>query len=175
MSTRIYPLYQRGNPQLRVFLPNFWMKVVKAPNNQRNPPNVVNFHVSPEMTKLDVKNYLEKIYKLPVVNVRTFIAGGHTHESLPSWRTDQTEGYFRQKGTASLYKDDDVKMVRVTFPTDFKFEHPEVTKNPKEKPEEESMEKRAKSEIAESKRIHKESVGVHAKLNRKGAPSFFGL
>ena len=29
MSTRWYPIYQRGNPQLRVFLPNFWMKLVK--------------------------------------------------------------------------------------------------------------------------------------------------
>ena len=29
MSSRWYPIYQRGNPQLRVFLPNFWMKMVK--------------------------------------------------------------------------------------------------------------------------------------------------
>ena len=29
MSSRWYPIYQRGNPQLRVFLPNFWMKLVK--------------------------------------------------------------------------------------------------------------------------------------------------
>jgi large subunit ribosomal protein L23 len=39
MSTRWYPIYQRGNPQLRIFLPNFWMKLVKldkisAPSNK---------------------------------------------------------------------------------------------------------------------------------------------
>jgi hypothetical protein len=39
MSTRWYPIYQRGNPQLRIFLPNFWMKLVQlekisAPSNK---------------------------------------------------------------------------------------------------------------------------------------------
>ena len=34
MSTRWYPIYQKGNPQLRVFLPNFWMKMVKPNFNQ---------------------------------------------------------------------------------------------------------------------------------------------
>ena len=60
-----YPLYRRGNPQLRIYLPNFWMKLLN-PEKQfvRAPPNRVTFEVSPEMTKLDVKNYLEKIYKV---------------------------------------------------------------------------------------------------------------
>lgn len=44
MSTRWYPLYQRGNPQLRVFLPNFWMKLVKSEHKQ--PENIVTFEVS---------------------------------------------------------------------------------------------------------------------------------
>ena len=60
-----YPLYRRGNPQLRIFLPNFWMKLL---NNEKNyiksPPNCVTFEVSPAMTSLDVRNYLEKIYKV---------------------------------------------------------------------------------------------------------------
>ena len=34
MSSRWYPIYQKGNPQLRVFLPNFWMKMVKPDYNQ---------------------------------------------------------------------------------------------------------------------------------------------
>ena len=59
MSSRFYPLYSRGNPQLRIFLPNFWMKMVKKPNF-KEPPNNITFQVSPEMTQLDVKNYLEK-------------------------------------------------------------------------------------------------------------------
>lgn len=50
MSTRWYPLYRRGNPQLRVFLPNFWMKIVKPEHKQ--PENIVTFHVSLEMVSL---------------------------------------------------------------------------------------------------------------------------
>ena len=64
-----YPVFRRGNPQLRIFLPNFFMKLVKSENPQ--PKNVVTFIVSTSMTKYDVRNYLEKIYKVPVVNVAT--------------------------------------------------------------------------------------------------------
>jgi large subunit ribosomal protein L23 len=73
-----YPLYQKGNPQLRVFLPNFFMKLVKDKHNVNRPLNMVTFHVSMEMSEYDVKNYLEKIYKVPVVDVRTEVCLG-TH------------------------------------------------------------------------------------------------
>jgi len=98
MSTRWYPIYQRGNPQLRVFLPNFWMKLIRPTEEQ--PPNVVTFSVSMEMTKYDVRSYLEKIYKLPVVDVRTRIALGET-------KKDQAYGYITKK--------DDVKLAYVTL------------------------------------------------------------
>lgn len=52
-----------------MFLPNFFMKLVKPRDPQ--PPNVVQFQVSVEMTKYDIKNYLEKIYNVPVENVVT--------------------------------------------------------------------------------------------------------
>ena len=55
MSTRWYPIYQRGNPQRRVFLPNFWMKLVKEKNDIKTPPNRIQFIVSSEMTKMDAK------------------------------------------------------------------------------------------------------------------------
>ncbi|CAL4114070.1 unnamed protein product, partial [Meganyctiphanes norvegica] len=74
MTNHWYPVYQRGNPQLRIFLPNFWMKLIKPRDNQ--PANVVNFKVSMQMSKLDVKNYLEKMYKVPVSNVQTHIQMG---------------------------------------------------------------------------------------------------
>lgn len=54
MSTRWYPLWQRGNPQLRVFLPNFWMKIVKPEHKQ--PGNIVTFNVSMEMVKIPCLN-----------------------------------------------------------------------------------------------------------------------
>ena len=69
-----YPIYQRGNPQLRVFLPNFWMKLVRPIEKQ--PPNIVQFIVSMEMSRYDIKNYLEKIYRIPVVDVRTHVMQG---------------------------------------------------------------------------------------------------
>jgi large subunit ribosomal protein L23 len=50
MSTRFYPLYQKGNPQLRVFLPNFWAKIIKPELDQ--PSNIVSFAVSMEMVKI---------------------------------------------------------------------------------------------------------------------------
>lgn len=53
------------------------MKLVKPQHNQ--PKNVVEFHVSMEMTKIDVKNYLEKIYNVYPVYVNTRIALGKTH------------------------------------------------------------------------------------------------
>jgi large subunit ribosomal protein L23 len=82
-----YPLYQRGNPQLRVFLPNFFMKMIKPPNEQ--PPNTVTFVVSTEMTRHDIKNYLEKIYKIPVINVRTQVTPGETTR-------DPVKGYVKK-------------------------------------------------------------------------------
>uniref|UniRef100_V5I5T5 Large ribosomal subunit protein uL23m n=1 Tax=Ixodes ricinus TaxID=34613 RepID=V5I5T5_IXORI len=66
MSSRLYPQYVKGNPQLRIFLPNFWMKLVK--HGKPQPPNTVKFVVPLQMTKYDVKNYLEKIYKVPVAS-----------------------------------------------------------------------------------------------------------
>ncbi|XP_050349747.1 probable 39S ribosomal protein L23, mitochondrial [Nymphalis io] len=109
MSTRWYPIYQKGNPQLRVFLPNFWMKLVRSEGKQQ--PNKVTFHCSMEMTKHDVKNYIEKIYNVPVVNVNTRIAMG-------KFRKDIGKGY--------VVKDDDVKFAYVTLPKTMKFDFPNI-------------------------------------------------
>lgn len=91
-------MYQRGNPQLRVFLPNFWLKLVRPSHKQ--PANVVQFICSMEMTKHDVKNYLEKIYDIKTVDIRTRIALGKT-------RRDPGRGY--------VVKDDDVKYAYVVL------------------------------------------------------------
>ncbi|TMW45940.1 hypothetical protein DOY81_008975 [Sarcophaga bullata] len=109
MSSRWYPIYQRGNPQLRVFLPNFWMKLIKPFEEQ--PKNVVTFSVSMQMTKYDVKNYLEKIYKIPVVDVRTRIELGST-------KRDTTYGY--------VTKNDDMKIAYVTMPKTEEFTFPDL-------------------------------------------------
>lgn len=81
-----------------MFLPNFWLKLVKPTHEQ--PPNVVQFACSMEMTSHDIKNYLEKIYKIDVVQVNTRIALGKT-------RADP--------GKAYIVKDDDIKYAYVTL------------------------------------------------------------
>ena len=91
-------MYQRGNPQLRVFLPNFWMKLI-APIDEQ-PPNIVQFHCSMEMSKYDIKNYLEKIYNVNVIEVRTRIAMGR---------------FKRDRLQRSVIKEDDKKLAYVVL------------------------------------------------------------
>ncbi|XP_071450944.1 large ribosomal subunit protein uL23m [Hetaerina americana] len=151
MSTRWYPIYQRGNPQLRVFLPNFWMKLVKPKFNQ--PPNIVKFMVSMEMTRLDVKNYLEKIYKIPVMDVRTQIELGPT-------RREPLKGY--------VIKDEDVKVAYVVMPREVKFEFPKLFP----KSDEEQMDE-DKKKMEELKVGYKKFIGRSAQ--RKDLPGWFSF
>ncbi|XP_050726317.1 39S ribosomal protein L23, mitochondrial-like [Eriocheir sinensis] len=151
MSTRWYPLYRHGNPQLRVFLPNFFMKIVKPKDPQ--PPNVVQFHVSPEMTKYDIKNYLEKIYKINVENIIT-------HNKMGEFSRSKFGGY--------IVKDDDYKVAYVTLPKDQKFEFPDLF--PKEK--EEEVEKQ-KKQIKILEREFKRITRLHN--HRHGVPGWFGV
>lgn len=73
------------------------MKLLKPVDKQ--PANVVQFGCSMEMTKYDVRNYLEKIYKVEnIVDVRTRIAMGKT-------RPDPGKGY--------VTKEDDMKIAYV--------------------------------------------------------------
>ena len=106
MSSRWYPIYQRGNPQLRVFLPNFWMKLINPETfigkGNTSPPNKLYFVVSSEMTRFDIKNYLEKIYQVPVANVRTVNKMGKTRQN-----------HFANY----IVKDDDYKVAFVTLPS----------------------------------------------------------
>ena len=46
MSTRLYPKYVLGNPQLRIFLPDFWMILVKN-RSEHMAKNKVTFKVHP--------------------------------------------------------------------------------------------------------------------------------
>ncbi|XP_073460803.1 large ribosomal subunit protein uL23m isoform X1 [Aquarana catesbeiana] len=75
MASRvIYPLYQLGNPQLRVFRTNFFMTLVRP--GKEMPSDTVQFRIPIEMTKFDVQNYLQSIYNVPVACVRTRIQFG---------------------------------------------------------------------------------------------------
>ncbi|KAI5643854.1 ribosomal protein l23 domain-containing protein [Phthorimaea operculella] len=150
MSTRWYPIYQRGNPQLRVFLPNFWMKLVRPPLKQL--PNVVHFQCSIEMTKFDIKNYLEKIYNVPVVDVRTKIA-------LGKFRKDVGKGY--------IVKDDDIKYAYVTLPKGETFKFPDLFDKAKEDQEEQEK------SLDEAKKSFK--TYIDRNKDRSDVPSWFSI
>ncbi|CAG9566012.1 unnamed protein product [Danaus chrysippus] len=149
MSTRWYPIYQKGNPQLRVFLPNFWMKLVRPYEKQQ--PNIVHFHCSMEMTKYDIKNYLEKIYNVPVVDVRTKIA-------LGKFKKEIVKGY--------ITKDEDVKVAYVTLPKTHKFEFPNIFEEKK------SSEDDAKA-LEETKKTFKKFLEKNK--DRTDVPSWFSI
>ena len=65
------------------------------------PKNKVHFIVSQEMTKYDIKSYLEKIYKVPVANVKTVNKMGKARKNVFS---------------NALVQDDDYKVAFVTLP-----------------------------------------------------------
>lgn len=100
MSTRWYPLYTRGNPQRRVFLTDFFMKLVRNDSKPTPPSNVVTFHCSMEMTKHDIKNYLSKIYKIPIIDVRTEVRMGE---------------FFKDPVKSYVKKKDDYRVAIVTM------------------------------------------------------------
>ncbi|KAM8929450.1 large ribosomal subunit protein uL23m [Lycaon pictus] len=70
----LYPLYQLGNPQLRVFRTNFFIQLVRPGTAQ--PEDTVQFRIPMEMTRVDLRNYLERIYNVPVAAVRTRVQHG---------------------------------------------------------------------------------------------------
>ncbi|XP_029895445.1 39S ribosomal protein L23, mitochondrial isoform X2 [Aquila chrysaetos chrysaetos] len=96
----VYPLFQLGGPQLRIFRPNFFMLAVRPGVPQ--PEDTVQFRVSMEMTKVDIKNYLEKIYNVPVAAVRTRIQYGannkRNHKNQRVKKPDYKVAYVQLEG-----------------------------------------------------------------------------
>uniref|UniRef100_A0A131Z5S9 Large ribosomal subunit protein uL23m n=1 Tax=Rhipicephalus appendiculatus TaxID=34631 RepID=A0A131Z5S9_RHIAP len=152
MSSRIYPLYVKGNPQLRVFLPNFWMKLVK--HDKPLPPNEVKFIVSIQMTKYDVKNYLEKIYNVPVADVRTAVMQGKIR---------------RAEGKGYLVKDDDYRVAFVTLPKGEAFTFPDLFSKPANVEKEKAITK----QMEEAEKLQK--LQIRKDPHREGLPNWFGI
>jgi large subunit ribosomal protein L23 len=127
MSSRLYPRYVFGNPQLRIFLPDFWMILVKPKKigDSGPQPNKVTFRVHPRsvfrsqspssdvivcsMTEHDVRNYLEKIYKLPVAHITSVLEAG-----------EMPMGHGRNY----LVKKYDYRLCHVYLPIGTAFKHP---------------------------------------------------
>ncbi|XP_073999850.1 mitochondrial ribosomal protein L23 [Rhodnius prolixus] len=151
MSSRWYPIYKKGNPQRRIFLPNFWMKLVRPLFKQ--PTNIVQFITPTEMTDYDIKNYLEKIYKVPVAEIRSEIVEGDL-------KRERTKGY--------IIKEDDYRRAFVTLMVGEKFEFPDICK-PKEEKDDEEFKKMKEQAEANFKEFSKRNV------NRPGVPGWFGI
>ena len=53
------------------------MRMVEPEHSEvKVPTNQVHFHCSPQMTDIDIKNYLQKIYKVQVADVNSYIKSG---------------------------------------------------------------------------------------------------
>uniref|UniRef100_A0A0M3I4W4 Large ribosomal subunit protein uL23m n=2 Tax=Ascaris TaxID=6251 RepID=A0A0M3I4W4_ASCLU len=118
MSSRIYRLWQPSNPQLRIFLPDFWMKIIESPNYGRGrlPKNCVKFEVDKRMSRHDVREYLEKIYGLPVRDVRIQVVQGEITWQAP----------IDIKNRKALWKEEDKKLAYVFLKKGVEFEFPNI-------------------------------------------------
>jgi len=99
------------------------------------------------MTKLDVKQYLEKIYNVPIVNVNTHIKMGDIKRNKSNY----------------IIKEDDYKVAYVTLEKDQKFEFPQLFGESKKKEEEDAL--------AELKSNYQKRT--HFNLKTNGVPSWF--
>lgn len=61
MTSRIARLWQPGNPQNRVFFPDFWLRLVETPEYGYNrlPKNAAKFEVDPRLV-VKLLNILNK-------------------------------------------------------------------------------------------------------------------
>lgn len=144
MSTRFYPRFVKGNPQLRIFLPDWTLIPIKP--KERQPKNVVLFKTDVRMTDWDIKSYLEKIYKVPVAGIRSDIRHGDLRAS--------------SKG---ITKTNDYRLAHVTLTADQTFEWPDLFPREKAKEQTEDYEKTLKELTKERKQDP----------NQRGLPTWF--
>ncbi|GAB5578228.1 39S ribosomal protein L23 [Prionailurus iriomotensis] len=154
-----YPLYQLGNPQLRVFRTNFFIRLVRPGTAQ--PEDTVQFRIPMEMTRVDVRNYLERIYNVPVAAVRTRVQHG----------SNRKRDYRNVRMKKPDYKVAYVQLIRscsgahgqtFTFPDLF----PENKQSPDGSPSDEDIQDRL---LDEQRRRQSRDP------RRGGVPGWFGL
>lgn len=106
------------------------------------PENVVTFRTDCRMTDWDIKNYLEKIYKVSIAGINSMVRSGDLKRS--------------SKG---LTKEDDYRIAHVTLPAGQKFEWPDLF--PKEKMEEEKTDYEATlKDLNKSRQVDPNSRGL---------------
>lgn len=138
------------------------------------PGNVVSFAVSMEMvriflklntaqlqfdslfqTTLDTRNYLKKIYQIPVVSVRHRITLGK---------------FTRDRSNGAVLKGDDMKVAYVTLPREVNFKFPDLFPS-----EAEDKEKKREDERVMDQSKEEFNKFLDKNKNRKGLPGWFSF
>ncbi|KAM9854195.1 large ribosomal subunit protein uL23m [Aulostomus maculatus] len=145
-------VYQHGNPQLRIFRPNWFMTLVRP--GKELPPDTAQFRIPLEMTKCDVKSYLEKIYNVPVGAVRTRIQFG----------TNKKKNHLMQR-----VKRPDYKVAYVQLAQGQTFTFPDIF------PERDSTPAEGSMEDVQKKFIEDERQRQKLDPRRGGVTEWFGL
>lgn len=103
------PLWYPGDLPNMIFLPLYWLKLVQ--HKTELPKDLVKFECHWQMTKNDVKEYIEKLYKIEVIDVRINIVKGKyiKHPAKPNSLSPPMED---QK-----FAFVQLKNVKFTFPT----------------------------------------------------------
>ncbi|XP_057585935.1 39S ribosomal protein L23, mitochondrial isoform X1 [Hippopotamus amphibius kiboko] len=148
----LYPLYQLGNPQLRVFRTNFFVQLVRPGTAQ--PEDTVQFRIPMEMTRVDLRNYLERIYNVPVAAVRTRVQHGSNR---------------RRDHRNVRIKKPDYKVAYVQLAHGQTFTFPDLFPE-KKSPEGGSVDEALRDQVLEDQRRRQTPDP-----RRGGVPSWFGL
>ncbi|KAB1251971.1 39S ribosomal protein L23; mitochondrial [Camelus dromedarius] len=90
-------LYQLVNPRLHVFHINFFIWQVQPSLAQ--PEDTVQFWVPMEMTRMDLRNYLQRIYHMPLATIQ--LVHGQTFTF--------TDLFPEKKSPECSSKDDDIQ------------------------------------------------------------------
>nr|CAB3263968.1 39S ribosomal protein L23, mitochondrial-like [Phallusia mammillata] len=84
LPTVKFPLHYEGAPQRRLFFPEWYFTMVKP--REEMPSNYVRFHIPADMTKYDVKEYLDKLYNVSVVSITLGIVNYQRFKAPNPWR-----------------------------------------------------------------------------------------
>ncbi|XP_039254851.1 large ribosomal subunit protein uL23m-like [Styela clava] len=143
------PFY-KGAPQRRLFFPDWYVKLVKP--YVKMPSDYVRFHVPHDMTKYDLKEYLEKIYEIPVASV----------ELRPvQW------GRYQDESRKWCFTDP-YKIAHVRLGKGMQFEYPDLTPTAEQKdenPDDVTMFERSQKELAKQK-PKADPMDIEAKLSK---------
>jgi len=87
-----FPLHYEGAPQRRLYMPEWYVKMVKP--DEPMPKNYVQFHIPNDMTKYDLKEYLDEIYNVKVLNIKLEVVGYQKYQWRQPWKPGGFEWKF---------------------------------------------------------------------------------